>query len=48
MVVCGDEVMVVATCNAMAADDVAAVVHVAATDGVVVAVGCWGVDLEGP
>ena len=36
MVVCGDEVVVVAARNAVAADDVAAAVDVAAVDGVVV------------
>ena len=39
MVVCGDEVVVVAVRNATAMDDVAAAVDVAAADGVVVAVG---------
>ena len=39
MVVCGDEVMVVAMHNAATVDDVAAVVDVVAADGVVVVVG---------
>ena len=39
MVVCGDEVVVVAVHNAAAVDDVAATIDVAAADGVVVVVG---------
>ena len=39
MVVCGDEVVVVAMHNVADADDVAATVDVAAVDGVVVGVG---------
>ena len=39
MVVCGDEVVLVAACNAAVADDVVAAVDVAAADGVVVAIG---------
>ena len=39
LVVCGDEVVVVATRNAVATDDVGVVVDVAVADGVVVAVG---------
>ena len=39
MVVCGDEVVVAATRNVVAADDLVAVVDVAAVDGVAVAVG---------
>ena len=39
MVVCGDEVVVVTTCNAAAMDDVAATVDVADAGGVVVGVG---------
>ena len=39
MVVCGDEVVVVATHNVAAMDDVADTVDVAAIDGVAVAVG---------
>ena len=39
MVVCGDEVVVMAAHNAATMDDVAATVDVAAADGVVVAVG---------
>ena len=39
MVACGDEVVVVATRNVAAMDDVAAAVDVAAVDGVVVAIG---------
>ena len=39
MVVCGDEVVFAAACNAVVADDVTADVDVAAVDDVVVAVG---------
>ena len=39
MFVCGGEVVVVATCNVAAMDDVADAVDVAAADGVVIAVG---------
>ena len=39
MVVCGDEVVVVAVCNAVATDDFAAVVDVTAMEGVAVVVG---------
>ena len=39
MVVCGDEVVVAATHNAMVVDDVAATIDVVVADGVVVAVG---------
>ena len=39
MVVCGDEVVVVAMCNVAVADDVVVVVDVAAMNGVVFAVG---------
>ena len=39
MVVCGGEVVVAATCNAAAVDDVVTVVGVAAMDDVVVVVG---------
>ena len=39
MVVCGDEVVVVAMHNYMATDDVAVAVDVATTDGVMVVVG---------
>ena len=39
MVVHGDEVVVVAACNAMAAYDVVAAIDVAAVDSIVVAIG---------
>ena len=39
MVICGDEVVVIAACNDVATDGIAAVVDITATDGVTVAVG---------
>ena len=39
MVICGDEVVVMAARNSVAMDDVAAIVDVVAADGVVVAIG---------
>ena len=43
MVVCGDEVLVAAACNAMTVDDIAGVVDVMDTSGVMVAFGAAAV-----